>query len=61
MILRGIFTLRKRFALLSSHSSSTHSPCPSTSELRFFYQEGTSHLFPEAWYDSVQYRPTPES
>jgi hypothetical protein len=22
---------------------------PPTSELRFFYQEGASHLFPEAW------------
>ncbi|KAG6329767.1 hypothetical protein ID866_9321 [Astraeus odoratus] len=34
LVLRGIFTLRKRL-----------SEC----ELRFFYQEGASHLFPEEW------------
>ncbi|PFH47956.1 hypothetical protein AMATHDRAFT_66482 [Amanita thiersii Skay4041] len=29
------------------------------SELKFFYQDGTSHLFPEAWEDYLQ--PIPES
>ncbi|KAH9902859.1 proline iminopeptidase [Cubamyces lactineus] len=42
LVLRGIFTLRKRRA-----------------ELRFFYQEGTSHLFPEAWEEFVA--PIPET
>ncbi|KAG7451222.1 proline iminopeptidase [Guyanagaster necrorhizus] len=40
LVLRGIFTLRKR-------------------ELNFFYQEGASHLFPEAWDDYIA--PIPEA
>ncbi|KAH9856536.1 proline iminopeptidase [Lenzites betulinus] len=30
------------------------------SELRFFYQEGTSHLFPEAWEEFIAPIPEPE-
>lgn len=44
----GIFTLRKRLVLLAPPSSSVLTPSL-CSELRFFYQDGASHLFPEAW------------
>ncbi|CDO75790.1 hypothetical protein BN946_scf184934.g5 [Trametes cinnabarina] len=30
------------------------------SELRFFYQDGTSHLFPEAWEEFIEPIPEPE-
>ncbi|PSS19931.1 hypothetical protein PHLCEN_2v3104 [Hermanssonia centrifuga] len=33
--------------------------CLLASELRFFYQDGASHLFPEAWDDYLS--PIPES
>ncbi|KAI0661560.1 proline iminopeptidase [Cubamyces menziesii] len=51
LVLRGIFTLRKRPVYPAFHTRSN--------ELRFFYQEGTSHLFPEAWYEFVA--PIPEA
>ena len=46
----GIFTLRKRYLAWFVNCGLILKTL--TSELRFFYQNGTSHLFPEAWYDS---------
>lgn len=45
---RGIFTLRKRYDNLPN-SWLTVQLFIWNSELKFFYQEGASHLFPEAW------------
>ncbi|KAF7312386.1 Proline iminopeptidase [Mycena indigotica] len=59
LILRGIFTLRKRF-LISSTPDEAPTNRSTYSELDFFYQNGTSHLFPEAWDEYISIIPEPE-
>ena len=57
---RGIFTLRKRYfqRYIACQDNCSDNQYLS-SELKFFYQEGASHLFPEAWEGFIA--PIPEA
>ncbi|KAJ3510975.1 hypothetical protein NLJ89_g4373 [Agrocybe chaxingu] len=58
LVLRGIFTLRKRWIFICIIFADLGlTRC--SSELKFFYQDGASHLFPEAWDEYIA--PIPEA
>jgi len=61
LTLRGIFTLRRRLIHSIAYAKARMLIIPLVySELAFFYQEGASHLFPEAWDEYVEIIPEAE-